>query len=407
MKRTIFAIGALMVTVLLGWGGYGLFVFSRNPAPRFSLPEAPPLPPNNAYRELMECVAGVKEAGKVDAIAMLPDYGTLAQKQEVLAANRETLRRVREALSKPASVEHQEYQTGDPTMYDYRRLARLLIAEAKAYEQQGDWGKALDTYVDAFTFFEKVLNGGNSLHQVYHFVSVVELFQAIPSLLPRLSAQDAQRGARRLEQLLANEYPLEQLLAQDFRVSLTGWQRAVRGQARRGFRLDLPKSDLERQMLYLPKAPLSQAAEQYARQWLEQARHPYPAQQSVAYPAALEKVAQGLVVREPEEVALMVARYTYTRARLRLLYTALRLEAYRKTQGRYPASLTELGDSPYFIDPFSNKPLVYRPQGNRFDLYSAGPNSVDDGGVPFPEGLLRRGQPGDLGLVPYLLQRPS
>jgi len=407
MKKAFLVVAVLIAAIAVLWGGYGLFVLSRNPSPAVFLPSPPPLPPNNAYRELVACVTGVREASTVDALAMLPNYGTLAQKQQVIAANRDILQQVREVLGKPTYADRQEYQQGDPAMYDYRRLARLLIAEAKANEQQGNWGKALDSYLDAFAFFEKVLYGGNSLHLIYHLVAMMELFQAMPSILPQLSAQDAERGARRLEQLLANEYPLEKLLEQDFRVSLTGWQRTVRAQAMRGFRLDLPKSDLERQMLYLPKAPLSQAAEQYVQQWLEQARQPYPSQVMVAYPPPLEKVAAGLVVRQPDEVALMIARYTYTRTRLRLIYTALRLEAYRKARGRYPASLSELGNSPYLRDPFSNKPFVYRLQEQRYVLYSVGPNGIDDGGMPFPEGRLTRNQPGDLGLMLFLLQRPS
>jgi hypothetical protein len=407
MRKAVLVVGILLMVVAVAWGAYGVFVLSRNPSPPAFLPQPPPVPPNNAYGELVECVTGVKEAGKVDAIATLPNFGTLAQKQEVVAVNRDILQRVRAVLDKPTYVDRQEYQTGDPTMYDYRRLARLLIAQAKVFEQQGDWGKAMDTYLDAIAFFEKVIHGGNSLQQVYHLVAMMELFPAIPSLLPRVSAQDAQRGARRLEQLLANEYPLEKLLEQDFRVSLTGWQRTVRAQAMRGFRLDLPKSDLERQMLYLPKAPLSQAAKQYVQQWLEQARQPYPSQVTVPYPPALEKVAAGLVVRQPDEVDLMIARHTYTRTRLRLLYTALLLEAYRKARGRYPASLNELGNSPYLTDPFSSKPFVYRSQGQRYVLYSVGPNSIDDGGMPFPEGRLTRNQSGDLGLMPFLPQRPS
>jgi hypothetical protein len=407
MKKAVLVVAILIAAIAGLWGGYGLFVLSRNPSPTLFLPSPPPPPPNNAYRELVACVTGVREASKVDALVMSPNYGTLAQKQQVIAANRDILQRVREVVEKPTYVDRQEYQQGDPAMYDYRRLARLLIAEAKANEQQGNWGKALDSYLDAFAFFEKVLYGGNSLHLIYHLVAMMELFQALPSILPQLSAQDAERGARRLEQLLANEYPLEKLLEQDFRVSLTGWQRTVRAQAMRGFRLDLPKSDLERQMLYLPKAPLSQAAKQYVQQWLEQARQPYPSQVTVPYPPALEKVAAGLVVRQPGEVDLMIARHTYTRTRLRLLYTALLLEAYRKARGRYPASLNELGNSPYLTDPFSNKPFVYRSQGQRYVLYSVGPNGIDDGGMPFPEGRLTRNQSGDMGLMPYLPQRPS
>ncbi|MCL6475938.1 MAG: hypothetical protein K6U75_12905 [Firmicutes bacterium] len=407
MKKAIATVGAVIGIVLLMWLGYGLFVYSRNSSPQFSLP--PPLtpPPNNVYSELIACIYNIREPGKLAALAQQTDYGTLAEKQAVVEANREVFRKVREVLNKPAQVERLAYQTGDPTVEAYRQFARLYIVQATLLAQQGKTAQALDAYLDAFAFLEKILNGGNVLHLTFHFMATSDLFQAIPALIPRLNAQDAERGARRLEQLLANEYSLEKLLEQEFRVWLTGWQRTVRGQSLRGFRLDLPKSDLEREMLYLPKAPLSQAAQQYVQQWLQQVKLPYSQQQFVPYPPALQQLGRELVVREPEGIALAIARYTYTRARLRLLYTTLRLEAYRKSRGRYPASLKELGDSPYFTDPFSNQPFVYRPQGDRYMLYSVGPNGKDDGGQPFHEGRLRRDQPGDMGLMPYLPQRPS
>jgi hypothetical protein len=407
MKKAIATVGAVIGIVLLMWLGYGLFVYSRNPSPQFSLPPSLTPPPGNVYSELVACIHNIREPGKLAALAQQTDYGTLAEKQAIVEANREVFRKVREILNKPAQVERLTYQTGDPTVEAYRQFARLYIVWATLLEQQGKHGEALDVYMDAFAFLEKILNGGNALHLTFHFMATSDLFQAIPSLIPHLSAQDAQRGARRIEQLLANEYPLDKLLEQEFRVWLTGWQRTVRGQSLRGFRLDLPKSEPERELLYLPKAPLSQAAQQYMQQWLQQAKLPYPQQQVVQYPPALQQLGRELVARDPEGIALLVARYTYTRARLRLLYTALRLETYRKTYGRYPASLKELGNSPYLIDPFSNQPFVYRPQGDRYVLYSVGPNGKDDGGQPFPEGRLRREQPGDMGLKPYLPQRPS
>ena len=406
-KKALFIGGAAIALLLMAWLGYGLYVYWRNPVPTFELPPAPPALPNNAYPQIIECAAQIREAGKLAAMEQLPNYGTLQQKQEVIEANRTLLQKIRSILPKPAQVIHLEYQTGDPTMDNYRNIARLFVAEAKLYEQQGKYGHALSSYLDGFTFLEKVLNGGNVLQLTYHFMGSIPLFQSAHSLLPKLSAQEALEGARRLEQLIANEYPLSTLLAQDFRSWLTGWQRIVRGQSMRGFRLDLPKSDLERDILYMPKQPLSKAAQQYAQMWLDQAKLPFPEQRVIEYPPALQQLGRDLVVRMPDDIALQVARYTYVRTRLRLLYTALRLEAYRKARGRYPASLKDLGNSPYFIDPFSNKPFVYRPQGNGYVLYSLGPNSIDDGGTPFPEGKLNRAQPGDIGLVPNFPSRPS
>ncbi|MCS6830422.1 MAG: hypothetical protein NZ749_07240, partial [bacterium] len=168
-----------------------------------------------------------------------------------------------------------------------------------------------------------------------------------------------------------------------------------------------PESDAERQMLMRPKKPISDAAQRYAQLWIEQARQPYAQMTPVGYVPPLDTLPEGLVVRSPDDLFSHVTRYVYLQMRLRLLYTALRLEEFRKTQGRYPASLQVLGNSPHFIDPFSGKPFVYRSQGGRYVLYSVGPNGVDDGGSPAVESLLRREQPGDIGLVPNFPRRPS
>lgn len=406
MKRVWIGLLLLGGTLTLVWLGYGAFIYFRNPYPAFSLPPGPPPVSPNVYPQLVEYSTQIQETSTLASLEQLPDYGSVAQKQAVVKANQELLNKIRRAITQPAQVVRLDYQPGDPTTDNYRQIARLFAAQAKLLEQQGKYRQALDSYLDGFTYLQKILNGGNVLHLTHYFLGNVVLFEAIPSLLTKLSASDAEHGARRLEAILQSEYPLPTLLAQDFRSWLTGWQRTVRAQAMRGFRLDLPQSDLEREILYMPKASLSQAAQQYARQWIETAGKPYPEQQIVPYPPALQRLGRDLVVRAPEDIALQAARYTYVQARLRLLYTALRLESYRKTHGRYPATLDTLGSSPYFIDPFSNKPFVYRPQGNSYVLYSVGPNTIDDRGAPFPEGRLRREQPGDFGIVPYLPRRP-
>jgi hypothetical protein len=67
---------------------------------------------------------------------------------------------------------------------------------------------------------------------------------------------------------------------------------------------------------------------------------------------------------------------------LPVIIAALRFKA---DKARYPNDLTELQQAGYIkeipIDPFSNKPLVYRQTENGFILYSVGYNFKDDGGV--------------------------
>ncbi len=66
--------------------------------------------------------------------------------------------------------------------------------------------------------------------------------------------------------------------------------------------------------------------------------------------------------------------------------TILALARWRAEKGEYPASLGQLTaaglltDLP--MDPFSDKPLIYKRTGDNFILYSLGPNFEDNGGKP-------------------------
>lgn len=65
--------------------------------------------------------------------------------------------------------------------------------------------------------------------------------------------------------------------------------------------------------------------------------------------------------------------------------TIVAILQYHKGHGQYPASLTDLAEDGLLrqlpMDPYSDKPLVYRRTEGGFVLYSAGLNLTDDGGV--------------------------
>jgi hypothetical protein len=67
----------------------------------------------------------------------------------------------------------------------------------------------------------------------------------------------------------------------------------------------------------------------------------------------------------------------------RLLAAELALRCYQSEQGRAPTGLEQL--VPQYLqrvpsDPFSGRPMIYRPQSTNWLLYSVGPDGVDDGG---------------------------
>jgi hypothetical protein len=68
---------------------------------------------------------------------------------------------------------------------------------------------------------------------------------------------------------------------------------------------------------------------------------------------------------------------------LRLLVVDLAVRAYRNDHELPPAELSQL--VPEYLqripdDPYGSGPLIYKPQGTDFVLYSVGPNGIDDGG---------------------------
>ncbi|MCS7309860.1 MAG: hypothetical protein NZ741_06525 [Armatimonadetes bacterium] len=405
--RTVVRLGVLLIGVaVLAWAAYGFYVYQANVTPEPQLPAVQPPPADNAYEQMLRCVKGVQRDRELLQLENLPQYGTPAQKRSVLEANRPLLQECRQLLQRPVWVTRLIPLPEDPTMEYFRHVARLFAAEGKLHEQQARYGEAMSSYLDGLLFADRIARGGSTLHLIARFASSVVLFEALPPVIPRLSAAEARAASQRVQRLLEEEYPLTEVITQEFRTTLLGWYNTTRGMAMRGWRLDLPQSAPERQMLMRPKKPITEAAQRYAQQWIEQVKLPYPQVTPVAYVPPLDTLPEGMVVRSPEDLFSHVTRYVHLQTRLRLLYTALRLEEFRKARGRYPASLGELGSSPHFIDPFSGKPFVYRAQGNAYMLYSVGPNGADDGGIPAVESALRRELPGDIGVVPNFPRRP-
>jgi hypothetical protein len=64
--------------------------------------------------------------------------------------------------------------------------------------------------------------------------------------------------------------------------------------------------------------------------------------------------------------------------------TVIALKRWRLEKGAYPDDLTQLINAGYLqklpLDPYSDKPLVYRKNGDDFLLYSVGRNFTDDSG---------------------------
>jgi hypothetical protein len=81
-------------------------------------------------------------------------------------------------------------------------------------------------------------------------------------------------------------------------------------------------------------------------------------------------------------------------AALRLVMTELAVRGYQAKNGKQPMALAELVPAwlpAVPLDPFSNRPLIYRVTTNSFLLYSVGPDGKDDQGTAPTRGGMETG----------------
>jgi hypothetical protein len=84
----------------------------------------------------------------------------------------------------------------------------------------------------------------------------------------------------------------------------------------------------------------------------------------------------GLMLPNGKLVATRIAKLQAEQA---VTLTGLRMLQYRLGHGTFPASLADI-PTQNAIDPFTGKPLNYRPVGTGFRLYSTGEDQQDNGG---------------------------
>jgi hypothetical protein len=76
----------------------------------------------------------------------------------------------------------------------------------------------------------------------------------------------------------------------------------------------------------------------------------------------------------------------------RLAEAALALRVYRAERGTFPATVAEAGvTGEAGVDGFTEKPLVYRKEGEGYVLYSVGEDLKDDGGKARGKSVKRTG----------------
>ena len=283
-----------------------------------------PLPNPNGYDDFLKAAALL--TGDVGNASTLDPNDLRA----LVATNSESLRLLRLGLTRPCALPADSAMTNVAGMMselaDMKRLVQLLAAEGRLREMDHRLADAAQSYVDAIRFGNEVSRGGFIINRLVGIACEAIGEMALCNLAPRLNPAEARPVIAALEQIENVEVTWEEVRRNE--------KRFVQYQLSKGFN------------------PITWAMTRW----------------------------QGWRATKRAEM-----RNKRIAAHLRLLTAELAVRGCQSEQGRAPTGLAQL--VPKYLqrvpaDPFSGQPLVYRPQGTNWLLYSVGEDGVDDGGKP-------------------------
>ena len=285
-------------------------------------PPLPPLPNPNGYDDFLKASEVVTGNFRDFRELNRDSLGAL------VSTNAEALRLLRLGLTRQCMMPMDSVLTnaGIDQLGGMKRLVQLLAAEGRMREMEDRPGEAARSYVDAIRFGNEMSRGGFLITRLVGVACEAIGYAPLAKVVPKLSREDARIVLTELEKV---------------DVSRVTWAEVLRNE------------------------------QCFVRYQLRGSVNP------------IRWVWGWWQSRGSKEIA--EAKHKMVIAHERLLMTELGLRCYQSEQGRAPAGLEQL--VPKYLqrvpsDPFSRHPLVCRPQGTNWVLYSVGVDGVDDGGKP-------------------------
>jgi len=257
----------------------------------------------------------------------------------LVSANAEALRLFRLGLTRQCSLPTDSAMTNlSGMLHDFaslKRLAQLLAAEAQLREMDNEPARAALIYAEVVHFGNELSRGGFLINRLVGIACESIGCGPLAKLVPRLKSDEAHSVITELQKV------------DSARVT---WDE-VRRNENRFCRYQMGKS-------FNPIA--------WGMTWWQRWR-------------SMQQAA---------------VKHKQVMAHERLLMTELALRCYRSEKSHLPARLDEL--VPGYLsnvpqDPFSGRPLIYRPQGKNWLLYSVGLDGLNDGGKPAGRGPSTKG----------------
>ena len=316
-------------------------------------------------------------------------YG-LKRKTAWLAANRAGYAVFERALQTPslAPPERSFSAGGFGANARLRELARNTLARSDTFWMRKDWGGTLQSDLDMVQMGHDIRRGGALMPTLVATAISAIGRSGSHELVDKLNAQDAEKGARRLEQMLATRWNLAQALTEEKYMQQNGWLEILKNEAWRTPDIftdedDSPSLAQRWQVYTISKQRIIDDIGAISDRWIANARLPYA--QKGAPPQSINDPFVESYQRLGDKMRFNEAR---SLAGDQLLMLRLALRAYRLKNGAYPPNLKAL--TPAYLkaipaDPFGGgESWRYQLEGPNYRLWSIGPDGKDDGGKPIP-----------------------
>jgi hypothetical protein len=303
-----------------------------------------------------------------------------------------------------------------PGLADFRKLAWRLVWRAQLSAEQGHFEDAFKDLTACYHFGQQIRQGNKVLIEQLVGIAIEALsVQGIRSILDAQKIDSAVLEALQqdMEKAIANE---------NFTVNFIAEKLFMYDEIQRcftdgtfGSHLYIPRINSlgseEESDYFWPKVfiapfvypkktfhilfthPGKKETRQMADRlysYYDNIAHKTPAQvhlEGVDIDTEFKKITKGNLLLEIMAPALVrVIEVSYrNKIGIQAMVAIIALQRYKDDKGQYPDSIEELQTTGYLkqlpIDPWSDKPLVYRKTDTGFTLYSVGLNFTDDGGT--------------------------
>lgn len=318
-------------------------------------------------------------------------YYTLSERKAVIKDNAGALKKLREGFKYDCCVPTViDYTTLLPYLAKFRDMERFLKFSSWNHENSGNYDEAMRLRLDGLELSNDSTKNGVLIHALVNAGSNSIITTDIYTLIDKLNLQTTKKSVKRLEIICNDITPLSDIYEQE-KWSTYGSLKMLFSQPNWRFKNDFTismggntpdKAIFKAKWATIRPRNVCNNMFDYYDKIIIELKKPFPLIKEVKKPNDL---INDLMIIETRKMA---QRYTEGTRMQTMLLTALALKAFSLENNKYPNTLQEL--VPKYLkelpsDPYSVKGIYkYKNKGNKFLLYSIGPDGKDNGGVSIP-----------------------